>query len=46
MSTGGRLRYVATDGIQPLVKMRRETSEEAYLAFMRERFLAKPSIAK
>jgi NAD(P)-dependent dehydrogenase (short-subunit alcohol dehydrogenase family) len=40
---GSRLRYVATEGIQPLVKMRRETSEEAYLAFMRERFLPKPS---
>lgn len=37
--TSERLRYVATEGIQPLVKMRRETSEEAYLAFMRERFL-------
>lgn len=43
--TSGRLRYVATADIQPLVKMRRETSEEAYLAFMRERFLAKPSTA-
>jgi NAD(P)-dependent dehydrogenase (short-subunit alcohol dehydrogenase family) len=41
----GRLRYVATEGIQPLVKMRRETSEEAYLAFMRERFLVKPPTA-
>ncbi|WP_232293709.1 SDR family oxidoreductase [Stigmatella aurantiaca] len=41
--TSDRLRYVATEGIKPLVKMRRETSEDAYLAFMRERFLAKPS---
>ena len=39
--TSDRLRYVATDGIKPLVKMRRETSEDAYLAFMRERFLAR-----
>ncbi|UVF19803.1 SDR family oxidoreductase [Microvirga terrae] len=32
-----RLRYVATDDIKPLVAARRETSEDAYLAFMRER---------
>ena len=44
--TSDRLRYVATDGIKPLVKMRRETSEDAYLAFMRERFLARPSPAE
>ncbi|ATB43852.1 short-chain dehydrogenase/reductase [Cystobacter fuscus] len=44
--TSDRLRYVATDGIKPLVKMRRETSEEAYLAFMRERFLVKPPPAR
>ncbi|WP_262271357.1 MULTISPECIES: SDR family oxidoreductase [Microvirga] len=30
-----RLRYVATDDIKPLVAARRETSEDAYLAFMR-----------
>ncbi|WP_426750371.1 SDR family oxidoreductase [Myxococcus sp. Y35] len=38
-----RLRYVATDGIKPLVKLRRETSEDTYLAFMREHFLARPA---
>lgn len=30
-----RLRYVATEDIQPLVKARRESSEEAYMALMR-----------
>lgn len=30
-----RLRYVATEGIRPLVAARRETSEEAYMALMR-----------
>lgn len=34
-----RLRYVATEDIKPLVAARRESSEDAYLAFMRERFL-------
>lgn len=33
-----RLRYVATEDIRPLVKARRETSEEAYMAFMRQQF--------
>jgi NAD(P)-dependent dehydrogenase (short-subunit alcohol dehydrogenase family) len=33
-----RLRYVATEDIQPLVRARRETSEDAYMHFMRERF--------
>ena len=33
-----RLRYVATDDIKPLAKMRRETSEEQYMDFMRARF--------
>ena len=33
-----RLRYVATPDIVPLVAARRETSEEAYMAVMRERF--------
>jgi len=33
-----RLRYVATQDIEPLVRARRETSEEAYMALMRERF--------
>lgn len=33
-----RLRYVATDDIVPLVKARRETSEEAYMDLMRSRF--------
>jgi NAD(P)-dependent dehydrogenase (short-subunit alcohol dehydrogenase family) len=36
-----RLRYLATKDIEPLVKMRRETSEEAYTAFMRSRFMPK-----
>lgn len=31
-----QLRYVATDDIKPLVAKRRETSEEEYMAFMRE----------
>jgi NAD(P)-dependent dehydrogenase (short-subunit alcohol dehydrogenase family) len=35
-----RLRYVATKDIEPLVKARRETSEEAYMAMMRSTFLA------
>ncbi len=33
-----RLRYVATPDIEPFVKARRETSEEAYMATMRARF--------
>jgi NAD(P)-dependent dehydrogenase (short-subunit alcohol dehydrogenase family) len=33
-----RLRYVATKDIEPLVKARRETSEEAYIALMRSTF--------
>jgi NAD(P)-dependent dehydrogenase (short-subunit alcohol dehydrogenase family) len=33
-----RLRYVATEDIKPLVKARRETSEDEYLALMRSRF--------
>ncbi|EYF07529.1 SDR family oxidoreductase [Chondromyces apiculatus] len=33
-----QLRYVATEDIQPLVKARRETSEEAYMAFMQSHF--------
>lgn len=33
-----RLRYVATEDIKPLVKARRETSEETYMALMRDRF--------
>jgi NAD(P)-dependent dehydrogenase (short-subunit alcohol dehydrogenase family) len=37
-----RLRYVATRDIEPLVKARRETSEEAYMAMMRSKFLATP----
>lgn len=35
-----QLRYVATADIAPLVKARRETSEQEYIAFMRSRFLA------
>jgi len=34
-----QLRYVATADIAPLVKARRETSEQEYIAFMRARFL-------
>ncbi|KAB8318235.1 SDR family oxidoreductase [Tolypothrix campylonemoides VB511288] len=33
-----RLRYVATQDIKPMVKARRETSEDEYIAFMRTRF--------
>lgn len=33
-----RLRYLATQDIAPLVKVRRETSEEAYMAMMRATF--------
>ena len=33
-----RLRYLATEDIAPLVKARRESSEEAYIALMRSRF--------
>lgn len=36
-----QLRYVATNDILPLVKARRETSEESYIEFMRSRFLPK-----
>ena len=36
-----QLRYVATADILPLVKARRETSEEEYMAFMRGQFSAK-----
>ncbi|WP_263359429.1 SDR family oxidoreductase [Acidicapsa ligni] len=36
-----QLRYVATKDIEPLVKMRRETSEAEYMAFMRSQFQAK-----
>jgi len=35
---GDRLRYVATRDIEPLVRARRETSEDAYMALMRSRF--------
>lgn len=34
-----RLRYVATKDIEPLVRARRETSEEAYIEPMRSKFL-------
>ena len=34
-----QLRYVATEDIQPLVKARRETSEEQYIEFMRSRYM-------
>lgn len=37
-----QLRYVATEGIKPMVAARRETSEAEYMAFMRERVSPKP----
>lgn len=36
--TGHRLRYLATEDIAPLVRARRESSEEAYMALMRANF--------
>ncbi len=36
-----RLRYVATTDIAPLVKARRETSEQEYITYMRSHFLPK-----
>ena len=36
-----RLRYVATEDIKPLVAARRESSEDEYLTFMRERVAPK-----
>lgn len=36
-----RLRYVATQDIVPLVKARRETSEDEYISMMRKNFTAK-----
>ena len=41
--TGDRLRYVATEDIAALVRARRETSEDAYLALMRETFAVAPT---
>src|SRR5579859_809151 len=35
-----QLRYVATTDIAPLVNVRRQTSEQEYIAFMRARFVA------
>jgi NAD(P)-dependent dehydrogenase (short-subunit alcohol dehydrogenase family) len=42
-STDGtdRLRYVATEDIEPLVKARRESSEDDYIALMRSRFMTR-----
>jgi NAD(P)-dependent dehydrogenase (short-subunit alcohol dehydrogenase family) len=37
---GDRLRYLGTADIAPLVKARRETSEDAYIGLMRSRFPA------
>ena len=34
-----QLRYVATEGIVPFVRARRETSEKEYVALMRSQFL-------
>jgi len=36
-----RLRYIATEEIKPLIAMRRETSEDEYIGFMRGRFMPK-----
>jgi len=36
-----KLRYVATEDIKPLVEKRRGSSEEEYMAFMRERMMPK-----
>jgi NAD(P)-dependent dehydrogenase (short-subunit alcohol dehydrogenase family) len=36
-----RLRYVATEDIKPLIKARRESSEDDYITLMRTRFGAK-----
>jgi NAD(P)-dependent dehydrogenase (short-subunit alcohol dehydrogenase family) len=41
-----RLRYVATSDIQPLIKARRETSEDQYMAQMRAQFLEKTGTSK
>src|SRR6266404_1072000 len=41
-----QLRYVATADIAPLVKARRETSEQEYIAFMKCRFLPKDRSAR
>lgn len=38
-----QLRYVATEDILPLLKARRETSEEEYTEFMRSQFIPKKS---
>ena len=40
----GQLRYVATEDIRPLVEARRGTSEEEYMAMMRERFGLQPGL--
>jgi len=37
-----QLRYVATQDIVPLVTARRETSEKAYVEFMRSQFSSRP----
>jgi NAD(P)-dependent dehydrogenase (short-subunit alcohol dehydrogenase family) len=37
-----QLRYVATTDIEPLVRARRETSEQEYITFMRSQFAPKP----
>lgn len=36
-----QLRYVATDDIKPMIKARRETSEQEYISFMRSQFMVK-----
>lgn len=37
-----QFRYVATEDIVPLVKARRETSEQEYISLMRSQFMADP----
>lgn len=41
--TSNRLRYLATDDIAPLVRARRESSEQAYMALMRANFAPQES---
>lgn len=36
LDDSGRLRYLATDDIRELVRLRQETSEDEYMAFMRQ----------
>ncbi len=40
-----QLRYQPTDDITPIIKARRESSEAAYIALMRDFFLPQPTNA-